>query len=323
MATAEQLSENSHQGFDGLKAALCLGSMEAKSNTASGMPLCLRPNGIGSRSTGKERDAETGLDFFLARYYSGAQGRFTSVDPTMKSALASNPQSWNRYAYVMNNPLRYTDPFGLWAIKWEDDPEYKKTKKGTKVIHHWKVTAYKEKGDTIEQLAEMLGVKAKNLGKVGDGDIRLSELSSRTDAGRVFRGVESFLNSQDNPDARNASNCAQTAAQLGFANSPAMIGGLQPENMDSFLGVNAQPKSLEAARVGDIVRYAGASNNALHFTTFLYFENGVPQVFSQSGAGGSFFHDAATSFQGQQSPSVNYGTIQGIKKGESGYYRPE
>jgi hypothetical protein len=72
MTTTAQLSENSHQGFDGLKAALCLASMEAKSNTASGMPLCLPQNGIGSRSTGKERDAETGLDFFLARYYSSA-----------------------------------------------------------------------------------------------------------------------------------------------------------------------------------------------------------------------------------------------------------
>jgi len=65
-----------------------------------------------SQFPGKERDAETGLDYFLARYYSGAQGRFVSVDPAMESSDPSNPQSWNRYAYTFNNPLRYTDPDG-------------------------------------------------------------------------------------------------------------------------------------------------------------------------------------------------------------------
>jgi RHS repeat-associated protein len=62
--------------------------------------------------TGKERDAETGLDYFGARYFSGAQGRFTSVDPLLESADPSNPQSWNRYTYALNNPLRYVDRDG-------------------------------------------------------------------------------------------------------------------------------------------------------------------------------------------------------------------
>jgi RHS repeat-associated protein len=63
--------------------------------------------------TSKERDAETGLDYFGARYVSGAQGRFTSPDPLMASAHASNPQTWNRYTYGLNNQLRYFDPDGL------------------------------------------------------------------------------------------------------------------------------------------------------------------------------------------------------------------
>lgn len=65
--------------------------------------------------TGKERDAETGMDYFGARYFSGAQGRFTSPDPLLSSGRPDNPQSWNRYAYVLNNPLRYTDPSGLYV----------------------------------------------------------------------------------------------------------------------------------------------------------------------------------------------------------------
>jgi RHS repeat-associated protein len=65
------------------------------------------------RFTGKERDAETGLDYFGARYYSSPQGRFTTADPvyTWRENLV-DPQRWNRYAYARNNPLRYVDPDG-------------------------------------------------------------------------------------------------------------------------------------------------------------------------------------------------------------------
>ena len=71
------------------------------------------PDVVSEKFTGKERDAETGLDYFGARYMSSAQGRFTSVDPLMASSHTSNPQSWNRYAYALNNPLRFVDPNGM------------------------------------------------------------------------------------------------------------------------------------------------------------------------------------------------------------------
>ena len=71
-------------------------------------------SGPAQKFTGKERDAESRLDYFGARYFSGAGGRFTSVDPENAGADPADPQSWNAYAYVLNNPLRYTDPFGLW-----------------------------------------------------------------------------------------------------------------------------------------------------------------------------------------------------------------
>jgi RHS repeat-associated protein len=124
------LRENSHQGFEGIKAAHCLARLKAKSNIASGMPACLRPDGTGSRCSGKERDVESGLDYFLARYYSAAQGRFTSPDEFQGGAVdpftgqqvgqpgplpyadITDPQTLNKYAYVRNNPLRYTDPDG-------------------------------------------------------------------------------------------------------------------------------------------------------------------------------------------------------------------
>ncbi len=65
------------------------------------------------RFTAKERDAESGLDYFGARYYSAPVARFTSVDPAYAwSENLADPERWNRYAYVRNNPLRYVDPDG-------------------------------------------------------------------------------------------------------------------------------------------------------------------------------------------------------------------
>jgi RHS repeat-associated protein len=109
--------------------------------------------GIGGRTTGmgfsnngddnrkkftsKERDNETGLDYFLARYHSSTQGRFTSPDEFRggpdelyilgsgdqeKQALPyadiTNPQSLNKYTYCYNNPLCFTDPDGHLAWPW-------------------------------------------------------------------------------------------------------------------------------------------------------------------------------------------------------------
>jgi RHS repeat-associated protein len=63
--------------------------------------------------TGKERDSETGLDYFGARYYGSKIGRFTTTDPVVdQKAVMVDPQLWNRYAYGRNNPLRYVDPDG-------------------------------------------------------------------------------------------------------------------------------------------------------------------------------------------------------------------
>jgi RHS repeat-associated protein len=60
----------------------------------------------------KERDNETRLDYFIARYHSSVQGRFTSVDPENAGSDPEDPQSWNGYAYTRNNPVLYSDPDG-------------------------------------------------------------------------------------------------------------------------------------------------------------------------------------------------------------------
>lgn len=63
--------------------------------------------------TGKERDAESGLDYFDSRHYSSGAARFLSIDPVSLSPdRTMDPQALNRYAYVRNNPMRFLDPTG-------------------------------------------------------------------------------------------------------------------------------------------------------------------------------------------------------------------
>ena len=92
------------------------------SGTAYGTALDYDPFGLqfaGSTTvdalqfTGKEPDSESGLDNFGARYNSSNMGRFMSPDPTMLSKQRlRDPQQWNMYAYVRNNPLAHIDPDG-------------------------------------------------------------------------------------------------------------------------------------------------------------------------------------------------------------------
>ena len=63
--------------------------------------------------TGYEKDTESGLEFAQARFYSSTHGRFTSVDPMIASASIKNPQTFNRYSYVLNTPYKLVDPLGL------------------------------------------------------------------------------------------------------------------------------------------------------------------------------------------------------------------
>ena len=90
----------------------------------SGYATC--PDATEHHFTGKERDTESGNDYFEARYYGSTMGRFMSPDPlpwiswqggdkddrTRFVEYIANPQNFDLYAYVRNNPLIYTDPTG-------------------------------------------------------------------------------------------------------------------------------------------------------------------------------------------------------------------
>lgn len=71
--------------------------------------------------TQKERDRESGLNYFEARYIGSSLGRFTSVDPLVKEnnyLWLLEPAQSNCYAYANGNPIMFSDPSGLFA--WRD-----------------------------------------------------------------------------------------------------------------------------------------------------------------------------------------------------------
>jgi RHS repeat-associated protein len=79
----------------------------------SGQGYSVPTDGGRQKFTGYQKDTETSLDFAEARMYENRFGRFTAVDPLLASGKSANPQTFNRFIYVGNNPIMITDPAGL------------------------------------------------------------------------------------------------------------------------------------------------------------------------------------------------------------------
>ena len=118
--------------------------------------------------TGKERDTESGLDNFGARYNASTMGRFMTPDPLLNSGRPSSPQTWNRYSYALNNPLKIKDPTGLYNVNCGDDKSCQKSaerlKKGLEKLQN-KVDKMKD-SDQKTRLEHALGA----MGTQNDGN---------------------------------------------------------------------------------------------------------------------------------------------------------
>jgi RHS repeat-associated protein len=112
---------------------------------------------VRQKFTAYERDSESGLDFAKARYYGGNYGRFMSPDPLFYTASRpGDPQQFNLYVYVRNNPLFFTDPDGkiLRASSVDEDGNLiKLTKKDRKALQ-----------ENLRKLSP--GVKVKKNGEI-------------------------------------------------------------------------------------------------------------------------------------------------------------
>jgi len=131
LAAMPQLREKPHLGVPSKNPALHQVHEVCNSTTALGLQAALHLERIRSRYTGKERDTESGNDYFGARYYASSMGRFMSPDPSgLLAQRPEDPQSWNLYAYARNNPLIFIDPNGLDCIYATDNG------KGVESIDH-------------------------------------------------------------------------------------------------------------------------------------------------------------------------------------------
>jgi RHS repeat-associated protein len=297
-------------------------------------------DGVRQKYTGHERDAETGLDFAQARYFASLQGRFTSVDPTLLSVNGTNPQTWNRYAYVLNNPLRYADPLGLWEI--DTNPEYDKNGKLKRVVVY--VRPSKE-GDNAASLVKQLGYdpSSKEGQKLqagiekqmsqyqGAARVNLAEVGGNV--GRIFQAVEYGLAAQSRydqnpgrdpgPRDEQYNDCSMTTCRIAFPGRMIDFKGMAEnanfglQTADSIVsGLRSVPG--DALRVGDIIRYANERNQPQHFMNAIFTgDDGTTYAFSRSGVNGRFEIVPKDRFVGS-----NYGSIRGIKPGDTGFYRP-
>jgi RHS repeat-associated protein len=144
-------------------------------NRAASIPI--------SQFTGKERDAETGLDYFGARCLSAAQGRFISPDWSSRPEPVSyadltDPQSLNLYGYVRNNPLRLTDPDGHgWFTKlgnwftgggWNEDEEANKIRAeaAARQVQEQRDWLIKNVTQSDFQIGDLRAASAKDIGNL-------------------------------------------------------------------------------------------------------------------------------------------------------------
>ena len=124
LAASPQLAENSRLGFRPVASTSRWGFSFSISSYTLGLSGSLYDGRVGSCSTGKERDTESGNDYFGARYYASTMGRFLSpdwsakIEPVPYSKL-DDPQSLNLYAYVRNNPLSRVDLDGHSDYWWQ------------------------------------------------------------------------------------------------------------------------------------------------------------------------------------------------------------
>jgi RHS repeat-associated protein len=256
---------------------------------------------VSFKFTGKERDAESGLDNFGARYMTNSFGRFMSTDPAMKSVNGTNPQTWNRYAYVLNNPLRFVDPFGLWAISFDDVYD----KKG-KLKHRNIIVKKSKEGDDAASLAKQLGFKGKDADKLaaqltkkyGDSDsLQLSKLGGIV--GRTFDTAEQGVTAQAQylanggdptrgPSSILYNDCSMTCARIAAPSDVPLSGDWGIQSMNNLIHqLGFASVSSGEERTGDIIRWGADAKT--HFANVLFTgDDGITQVFSRSGVDGRF-----------------------------------
>ena len=291
-----------------------------------------KPDDVRKQFTGYERDDETGLDFAQARMYGSLLGRFTTTDPALASATKGNPQTWNRYCYVLNNPYLYTDPLGLWEEPVINQTQSTYQEGVPTTVTDVSITIKMEKGDTAKTLATQLKISEKSAQKLldtmdKDGNIRVSAADGKV--GDVFKAIEKRVMDHENarlkkPDKGNEQgwDCSRTTGSLaGFFAPVGGPNGLDrkvEQKFDDGAAVNAENVSKEKLTIGDMVRFAEKGGVAKHWATFVMNNSsGEPVVFSKSGTKGPNEFGTTQEIARRN----NYPPVSPNGQDKTGYYR--
>jgi RHS repeat-associated protein len=194
----------------------------------------------------KERDIETGLDYFGARYYASTQGRFTSSDPLLSSGSVYAPQTWNRYSYTINNPLKYTDQFGMYICNGTKD-QCKDVENGLKKLEKAR-DSFKKGSNEYNRLDRSLnayGAKGVDngvtvaFGTNKDGTPAATVIGIRDNNGDGMKDVTAA-----NPTGQNTVVTIDTSQQSGAADYAGSLGHEGSHVADGADVVGALPVNL-------------------------------------------------------------------------------
>jgi RHS repeat-associated protein len=152
--------------------------------------------------TGKERDAESGLDNFGARYNASTMGRFMTPDPANIGVNRLNPQSWNAYSYSLNNPLSLTDPTGLYVCEDSTSCSSQNDQNFAKSLADAQTAANNLTGD--DKAAAQRAIDAYGAQGVDNGvNVRFDGNVTSGTAVTEVSGVANGSKSADNPTGQN------------------------------------------------------------------------------------------------------------------------
>ena len=131
--------------------------------------------------TQQERDGETNLDYFGARYYASQTGRFTSPDNFVNDTHTTEPASWNLYVYARNNPVRFRDPTGKEVDGTDLDEEQR-----AKLIADWKKKTGFKDIQFVEKNGRMVLKINESAGSEGGSQTARDELLAAQNHTMVF-----------------------------------------------------------------------------------------------------------------------------------------
>lgn len=269
------------------------------------------------RFTGKERDIESGLDYFGARYFGSTMGRFMSPDPSgLYFADPANPQSLNLYSYAQNNPLTNVDPTGLDCVHINNDTgAYEGFESGD---CNNSTEALANTGHYIDGTVNQISFNGQNqvTGYDASTSSGMFDTPGASNSGPAAFNLNPYTNTFTNPgqSITVTANQSQGPNTIGSVLTTPIHGPIQPPNPNITHYVSAYHPPAAPKVTGDPACYgAPDSVSAIHSI-----QQGNAQGQSQGSTDGSFGASIWQSTTQGNRPFGNAGANAGFNAGFMG-----